>query len=121
MAPIIRQPRGRGPLLPLGLSSPAEVLVVFGVPACGLFQLAVISEFLARVGACRLEQPIVHCGPIDIRVISDLATRFVTPSTTSDVSILALAITELAPARVKPPAKIDNHRSTMRSDSESNS
>src|SRR5262249_37170945 len=66
MAAIIRQPPRRGPNLPLGFGLPAEVAVVFGVLTCGLFELAVLREFLTSIGTRRLEQPIVDRGATDI-------------------------------------------------------
>ena len=89
--------------------------------ACGLFDLAVLGEFLARIGTRRFEQPIVDRGAPEIccdERLSDEVCHTVDDIRRGDLGIHG---NRIAAAKVKPPAKIDSWRSTPRSDWESTS
>ncbi len=67
VGPVGSEPLGRGPRLELRLGTLEEVPIVLGVTPRDAVQFGALDELLARVGARRLEQAIVHDRAADIR------------------------------------------------------
>ena len=120
--PVGSQPLGGGPRLQFGLGMLEEVSIVLGVASRDVVEFGASGELLARVGARRLEQPVVHDRAADVRRQERLAHQVRDrirrrPS----AAMSALAATALAASSVKAPAKTPSRRSTTRSDSDSSS
>ena len=67
MAGVCAQPLGGGPDLPFGLGALEEVSKVLGVVSRDVVEFCAPDELLARVGARRLEQAVVHDRAAHIR------------------------------------------------------
>ena len=67
VASIDGQPVGGGPRLPFRLGALEQIPVILGMAPREPLELAALDEFLACVRARRLEEPIGHDRPADVR------------------------------------------------------
>ena len=67
VGPVRREPLGGGPRLELGVGMLEEVSIVLGVASRDVVEFGASDELLARVGARRLQQAVVHDLAADIR------------------------------------------------------